>query len=458
MYTPHLLGVGFIKKIESLADVRSESGIVASIICMPELINFSENLSGEEFTDKLNGVLYDTVKELYENDVQQIDAFNIVAAIGANEKLKKRLGGEPSIDTIADIVDNSKYIARGTSEEYIMLVSNVMGLAYRRALYNDLSMAQDRILRVSDITQLQRDVSSYVERETEKYVVGAEIPKLGDNIDSIWEEIEEKQRAGGGYKLSCVPQLNSYFTIERQELIVFMGKMKAGKSMFLMNVAMDLISQGAKVLYLDTELSDVLFTRRLISYISGVEADLIKRGGYNEIDRGNIIKARQTIRDIGLYHLYIPNYSSDSVYATIKTMQKKCGIDTVIFDYLKPSEGNSDAYSTYASLGDLTNLLKNKVAGDMKLHVLTACQASRSGQVADSIRIAQYCSCLVYMEKKTFEEIRTDGQECGNYKFKVRLNRLGAQMDEEEYVSANFIGSVCRFIECKQSNPEDIFG
>ena len=62
------------------------------------------------------------------------------------------------------------------------------------------------------------------------------------------------------------------------------------------------------------------------------------------------------------------------------------------------------------------------------------------------------------MEKKTFEEIRTDGQECVNYKFKVRLNRLGAQMDEEEYVSANFIGSVCRFIECKQSNPEDIFG
>lgn len=225
MYTPHLLGVGFIKKIESLADVRSESGIVASIICMPELINFSENLSGEEFTDKLNGVLYDTVKELYENDVQQIDAFNIVAAIGANEKLKKRLGGEPSIDTIADIVDNSKYIARGTSEEYIMLVSNVMGLAYRRALYNDLSMAQDRILRVSDITQLQRDVSGYVERETEKYVVGAEIPKLGDNIDSIWEEIEEKQRAGGGYKLSCVPQLNSYFTIEKQELIVFMGNL-----------------------------------------------------------------------------------------------------------------------------------------------------------------------------------------------------------------------------------------
>ena len=155
---------------------------------MPELVNFSENLSGEEFTDKLNGVLYDTVKELYENDVQQIDAFNIVAAIGANEKLKKRLGGEPSIDTIADIVDNSKYIARGTSEEYIMLVSNVMGLAYRRALYNDLSMAQDRILRISDITQLQRDVSSYVERETEKYVVGAKIPKLGDNIDSIWEE------------------------------------------------------------------------------------------------------------------------------------------------------------------------------------------------------------------------------------------------------------------------------
>ena len=88
-------------KLEDLAVVRSESGIVATLICMPEMLNFSETLTGKEFTDVLNGVLYDTIKDLYENDVVQIDAFNIVASIGANESRKKKLGGEPSIEIIS---------------------------------------------------------------------------------------------------------------------------------------------------------------------------------------------------------------------------------------------------------------------------------------------------------------------------------------------------------------------
>ena len=214
-----------MSKIDDLADVTSESGIVATLICLPEMLNFSETLTGKEFTDTLNGVLYDTIKKLYDENVQQIDAFNIVAAIGADEKLKKRLGSEPSIDVISEIIENSKYIARGTSSEYLMLVSNVMNLAYRRALYRDLQAAQNSVLKTSDIIQLQRDVSERIERDTDKYIVGNEIPSLGEQIDKIWAEIEEKQVAGGGYKINCIPQLNEYFSIERQELVVFMGNL-----------------------------------------------------------------------------------------------------------------------------------------------------------------------------------------------------------------------------------------
>lgn len=443
--------------VDALCDVRSESGIVASIIHNPDLLNFSENLTGSEFTDKLNGVLYDAISILHSEGVAKVDAFNLVSTIGSTKNLKQKLGGEPSVDVLGEIIENSKYIARETSQEYNILVANVMGLAYRRALYNDLISAQERVMRVSDITQLQREVSERVDKDTSRYVVGDEVPVLGSRIDDIWTEIEEKQKAGGGYKIKCVPQLSNYFTVEKQELVLFMGKMKQGKSMFSMNVALDLIEQGAKVLYLDTELSDTLFVRRLLSYLSGVEADLIKRGTYDKTDKARIEKAKQKIRELPLYHLYIPNYTTDMIYGIAKTMQKKCGIDTVIFDYIKPSEGHSDAYSTYAALGDLTNLLKNKIAGDMKLHVISVCQASKSGDIADSVRIGQYCSCLVYLERKTFEEIRTDGDQCGNYKFKVRLNRLGAQMDDEEYISANFMGSICKFVPCQQTNPMEIF-
>ena len=100
-----------------------------------------------------------------------------------------------------------------------------MNLAYRRALYRDLQAAQNSVLKTSDIIQLQRDVSERIERDTDKYIVGNEIPSLGEQIDKIWAEIEEKQVAGGGYKINCIPQLNEYFSIERQELVVFMGNL-----------------------------------------------------------------------------------------------------------------------------------------------------------------------------------------------------------------------------------------
>lgn len=444
-------------KVDNLSDVRSESGIIASLICNSSLMNFSENMSGNDFTDTLNGIIYDAIAEMRESGIEEVDAFNLVSTISRSKSLKKRIGEEPSIEIISEIIENAKYIARKTSPEYIVLVSNVMKLAYRRSLYRDLSIAQDKVLMTDDITTLQREVSQRIERDTEKYITGEEVKSLGEQIDGIWKEIEEKQKTGGGYKVLCVPQLNNYLTIEKQEMVVCMGKMKQGKSMFLMNLALDLIKQGAKILYIDTELSDTLYTRRLISAISGVEADKIKRGAYDKTEKDNVCGAINKIRKLPLYHVYMPNYTNDSVYGIIKTMQKKCGIDTVIFDYIKPPDGSADAFSTYTLLGDLTNMLKNKVAGDMRLHVVSACQASRAGQVADSVRIAQYCSCLIYMEHKTFEEIRTDGADCGNYKFRVMYNRLGGQMDDEEYISANFFGQVCKFMPSKQINPDAIF-
>ena len=119
---------------------------------MPEMLNFSETLTGKEFTDVLNGVLYDTIKDLYENDVVQIDAFNIVASIGANESRKKKLGGEPSIEIISEIVENCTWNVRGIHTSG----SNVMGLAYRRALYKDLNSAQAKVLKTTDLHSFKK--------------------------------------------------------------------------------------------------------------------------------------------------------------------------------------------------------------------------------------------------------------------------------------------------------------
>lgn len=448
---------GNIIKFEELADVKSESGVVASLIAEPNFLNFIENLKGDDFTDRANGVIYDAICRLKEQEIQQIDAFNINTSISGDAKLQKRAEGCLSPDIIAQIVDNAKFLARGTSEEFVLCVNNVLAMAYKRKLYRDLNAAQTRVLSAKSITDIQRDVSDILDSAADNYINGADIPKIGDQLDEIIQKIESKQGVNRGYEFKCVKKLNDYVTIDKNEMLTFLAPMKSGKSIMLMNTAIDVMEQGAKCIFLDSEMTDALFTQRLIAYYSQVPVQHIRRGNYDDDERRRVEKAIEIIKGLELYHKYIPIYTTDEIYGYVKTMKRKYGCDVLFFDYLKPSN-STDAFSTYAELGNLTNTLKNRIAGDLDIAVVSACQASRNGGIADSVRIAQYSSAVIKMERKDYADFKA-AEEYGNYKFTVLYNRLGEQMQEgEQWIDANFYGNYAQFQNCKQHMQEDIYG
>ena len=242
---------GNIIKFDELADVKSESGVVATLIAEPNMLNFTENLKGDDFSDRANGVIYDAICRLKDQEIQQVDAFNITASITGDGKLQKRAEGCLTPDVISQIVDNAKFLARGTSEEFVLLVNNVLAMAYKRKLYRDLNAAQTRVLSAKSITDIQRDVSDILDSAADNYINGADIPKIGDQLDDIMQKIESKQGANRGYEFECVPQLNDYVTIDKNEMLTFLAPMKSGKSIMLMDTAIDVIRQGGKCIYLD---------------------------------------------------------------------------------------------------------------------------------------------------------------------------------------------------------------
>ena len=437
--------------------MKSESGVVATLIAEPNMLNFIENLKGDDFTDRANGVIYDAICRLKDQEIQQVDAFNITASITGDGKLQKRAEGCLTPDVISQIVDNAKFLARGTSEEFVLLVNNVLAMAYKRKLYRDLNAAQTRVLSAKSITDIQRDVSDILDSAADNYINGADIPKIGDQLDEIMQKIEAKQGTGRGYVFECVPQLNNYVTIDKNEMLTFLAPMKSGKSIMLMDTAIDVIRQGGKCIYLDTEMTDALFTQRLIAYYSQVPVQHIRRGNYTDDEQRRVELALEKIKGLELYHKYIPIYTSDEIYGYVKTMKRKCGCDVLFFDYLKPS-ASTDAYGTYAELGNLTNVLKNRIAGDLDMAVVSACQASRNGGIADSVRIAQYSSAVIKMERKDYADFKANEAQ-GNYRFTVLYNRLGEQMQEgEQWIDANFFGNYAKFQECEQHMQEDIYG
>ena len=63
-----------------------------------------------------------------------------------------------------------------------------------------------------------------------------------DVIDECWAEIEGRQGSGYAGIPFKFPALNDYATIERGELFIFGAEQKQGKSMMLLNCAVDLLS------------------------------------------------------------------------------------------------------------------------------------------------------------------------------------------------------------------------
>ena len=102
-----------------------------------------------------------------------------------------------------------------------------------------------------------------------------------DVIDGCWEEIKSRQNNGySGIKFKF-DALNDFATIEPGELFIFAAEAKQGKSMMLLNCAVDLLRQDKAVLYLDSELNTRLFTARILAHIAKVEYKRLTAGAYD---------------------------------------------------------------------------------------------------------------------------------------------------------------------------------
>lgn len=440
-------------KVEDISDVTSESGVIASLIYNPELIFYSENLLPNHFSNRENSYLYMAIMILSQQGIKTVDAYNIISALESTEGTRK-FAEELPLDVIQDCIDMSETLARRTVEEYKLLVKNVLDAALRRDTFRKLRECEALCLDRSE-EELEQKIYAALDDVMVEFSSANDVPPYSEVIDDCWAEIQQRQGsecAGIPFKF---PALNEYASIERGELFIFAAEMKQGKSMMLLNCAVDLLQKGYSVLYLDSELNDRLFTARILSHISRVEFKRLTSGTYTDEERARIELAIRWLKDkdqAKFTHVYIPMFDIQSIYTTVKKVAHTQGLDVLIVDYFK-GQGSTDAFESYQELGRFTDVIKNVICGDMNVAGLGAAQANSSGRLADSAKIGRNASTIAFIREKTPEEIEVDGPECGNKKLFVALNRNGMQMAPGEYIDLQFNGNLIEFQQAKQHIP-----
>lgn len=434
--------------VAEIKNIEAEAGVIASVLLKPEFTFYSEQLKPNHFTDKNNAYIYYAVCELAKRGVEKADAYNITNLLNLKESTKKATE-TITVQSLGEMFDVAKLIARTSVEDYQILAKAVLDCAFRRHTFDKLTECQ-RLCFSSNEKDIEQQIYRTLDDVMMEFSTTTEVPQYKDVVDELWEQIERRQnpdnRARYPFKF---PALNEYVQMERGELIIFGAEQKQGKSMMLLGIAADLLRQGARVLYLDSELNSQLFTCRLISHLTGIEFSRVRSGRYTPEERVRIGEAIAYLKTRSFTHLYMPIFDEQSIYTTIKKVYHTQGLDVLIIDYFKGGD-QSEAFASYQKLGGLVDLIKNRCCGELNICGVGAAQATSSGKLADSAKIARNASTIVMIQDKTPEEIDADGLECGNKKLLVRFNRNGPQMSDGEYIDMFFEGNIISYTEAQQ--------
>ena len=445
--------------ISELSDIQSESGVIGTLICHPDFILHTDYLHPRYFSGTENGCIYWAIQDLYKDGITNIDAYNISNKLQSNPGVSKRIEAY-NLPSVQEFLDLYRETARHTLEEYKMLADNIVTLAFKRDLVRTMNKITSECYHGEiDLGTLNNNVYDELDKLTQKYMSSAEIHTLGSEIDDLWKEICDRRTESGLYGIpSKYPPFNEYFTYETGELVVIQAKYKRGKSVLLMNEVIHKLRNGVPTLVIDTEMQTRLYTERLLSHLTGIEVKRIKSGKYSDAEAGKIKDAIEWIRNQPFVHIYDPNMTNEKMYSICKMLKYKMGLTFVAYDYIKSNETSTG--DNYNILGAKCDFLKNKIAGELDLAVLSACQLNRNGEVADSDKINRYLSVGIKWGYKTQEMIARDGIACGNTYAKIYVNRLGAQMqddDEDDYIDFVFDGDRMTIVEAEQHIRPDNF-
>lgn len=343
-----------------IKNVEAEAGIIASVLLDPTLTYHSEQLKPNYFTDSNNAYIYYAVCELVKQNVESVDVYNITNILNAKQSTRKATE-TITIQSLSELIDVAGLIARKDPNDYMVLVKSVIDCAFRRNTYRKLMQCQN-ICFDKDSAEIENKIYKLLDDVMLEFSTESSVPEYKDIVDKVWEEIKSRQDQNGG--ISGIPfkfkTLTEYVTIEPGELIVFGAEAKRGKSMMMLNCAVDLLNRGLKVLYIDSELSTRLFTTRLLSNLTGIGSSRIKSGRYDKDEERRIEEALAWVKQQSFVHLYMPLFDAQTIFRVVKKIKHQMGIDVLIIDYFK-SKSEGDAFASYQDLGYLVDMVKNRI-------------------------------------------------------------------------------------------------
>lgn len=415
-------------------DYNNERSVLALAIKNEDLFySLLSKVTNFDFLGPDTNKLFRTLKSIHNSGIRKFDVPLIVKAaedLGYNDTIdltfiEAVLLTEIAIENFETYVN--KLLDDSTKYKLFINLSDHVHSVHENAKKLKSVKSEDLLASVqADILSLSLQSSAVSE------------PKhAADGIDEYIESIQDN-------KVKVVGLTTGYPILDLAvdglipgTLFVVAARKKMGKSTFLTNIGLNVaVNYGEPVLYIDTEMTFNQWRDRVLAILSGVKERVIKHGGFKsdpEVHK-KILLAAEKLKNSKIFHYYMPGYTVDKIAALYKKYKIKENISLGIFDYIKEPESSSVNANRkeYQILGDVTTKLKD-LSGQLNIPFLAAVQVGRSGEVADSDRVARYGDVVAFWgmrDAKKAEEEGYDLKDRGYFGLRIVDSRRGGRTGE----------------------------
>ena len=353
--------------------LEAEQSVIGSMLLDPDAIEVaSEMLREEDFYSRQNGVLFETITEMYQKDLDvdpvtlqtRLRDKNLPPEVYSTELIRDLIAQVPTsanIRSYAELVASKSILRR-----MIRANEEIAAACYGESeeVETILDQAEKKVFEISQ----RRAVDSYV--------------PIRQVVLNAMERIEKASRIKGN-----VTGLSTGFTdldvktagLQNSDLILIAARPSMGKTALTLNIAEYLtMRENRCVAIFSLEMSKEQLMNRLLSMDSHVDAQKIRTGDLSDQEWGDIIESAGMIGESRLILDDTPAITVSEMRTRCRKYKMEFGLELVMVDYLQlMSGGGRRSDSRQQEISDISRSLKS-LARELQVPIIALSQLSRA--------------------------------------------------------------------------------
>jgi replicative DNA helicase len=354
--------------------LEAEQSVIGSMLLDPDAIEVaSEMLREEDFYSRQNGVLFETITEMYQKDLDvdpvtlqtRLRDKNLPPEVYSTELIRDLIAQVPTpanIRSYAELVASKSILRR-----MIRANEEIAAACYGESqeVETILDQAEKKVFEISQ----RRAVDSYV--------------PIRQVVLNAMERIEKASRIKGN-----VTGLSTGFTdldvktagLQNSDLILIAARPSMGKTAFVLNIADHMaFHDGKTVAIFSLEMSKEQLVNRLLSQESNVDAMKLRTGNLSDAEWDSLVAGADVIGKSNLIIDDTPGISPAELRSRCRRYKLEYNLDIILIDYLQLMSGSGSRRtdSRQQEISEISRSLK-EIARELQVPVIALSQLSRA--------------------------------------------------------------------------------